>query len=76
MTKLLNIFNVCLKEQVVTDLRRTEAKLDLDLTNAEDMFQHLTTEVLFGNSNSTVEQPCRYKESQNYLPLLHLISNK
>lgn len=49
MTKLLNILNMCLKEQLVTDLRRTEAKLDLDLTNTEDVFQHGTVDVLLGN---------------------------
>lgn len=50
MTKLLNNLNVCLKEQLVTVLRRTEAKLDLDLTNTQDMFQHITVEVLLGNT--------------------------
>ena len=48
MTKLLNILNMHLKGQLVTNLR-AEAKLDLDLTNTEDMFQHVTVEVLLGN---------------------------
>lgn len=76
MTKLLHILSACLKEQLVTDLRRTEAKLDLDMTNTEDIFQHVTVEVVLGNSNPTVGHPCRYDNSQNYPPPLHFISNK
>lgn len=72
MTKLLNIFNVCLKEQLLTALRRTEANLDLDLTNAEDVCQDV--EVLPGNSNPTVAHPCRYNNGQNDPPPLHFIS--
>lgn len=47
-TKLLNIISMCLKEQLVTEWRRTGVKLDLHLAKAENMFQPVTVEVLFG----------------------------
>lgn len=58
-TKLLNTLNAYLKKQLVTILTRTEAKLDLDLHNTEDVVQYITIEVLLGNNNHTAEHPCR-----------------
>lgn len=58
-TKLLNTLSAYLKKLLVTDMTRTEAKLDLDLHNTEDMVQYITIEVPLGNNNHTAEHPCR-----------------
>lgn len=56
-TKLLNISSMCLKEQLVTERRRTGGKLDLHLTNTEDMFQPITVVVLLGTQQSPSRTP-------------------
>lgn len=56
---MLNTLNAYLKKQLVTILTRTEAKLDLDLHNTEDMVQYIAIEVLLGNNTHTAEYPCR-----------------